>query len=80
MKTLIMSFLIPSMLFASEISDIEFNDLIDREIKDCEEGIACLSRMDPFDSYTYYYLLGVKEGLHNAKCIFEEYTISNPGK
>ncbi len=77
MKMFLMCLVIPLSLFSSEVRDIEFYYLIDREIKSCDEAIDLLN--DPFDAYTYYWLLGVKEGLHNAKYIFEECAMHRSG-
>lgn len=69
MKT-IMMLCLPLSLVAGEVNENEFHYLIDREIKDINIALEILN--DPSDIYTRYWLQGMKEGLLNAKYIFND--------
>lgn len=70
MKMFLLALLIPIGVFSGEVNESAFHYQIDREIKDINEFIIQLN--DPSDIYTIYWLQGMKEGLMNAKYIFND--------
>ena len=54
---------------ACEIDEIKFKYFIDREIESIDNAVLTL--FDSSDVYTYYYLIGMKAGIYNAKVEFD---------
>jgi hypothetical protein len=79
MKRFLLCLVIPLSLFSTEVKEGEFKYLMHLEIKAIDKAIMQLSHMDPSDAYTYYWLVGMKEGLFNALAIFDDCIIERSG-
>lgn len=79
MKRFLICLVIPFSLFSSEVREFEFKYLIRQQIREIDEAILNLTVMDSSDAYTFYYLLGIKEGLCKAITIFDDCIIERSG-